>query len=282
MPPQRATDAACAVETGWRRRAHTIIYESDTPAGKAFDIALLLLIVASVGVVTLESLPSLTEDTQRRLYVLEWVFTIVFTVEYILRVVVVRRARVYTLSTYGIIDLVSILPTYLSVLVPGAQSFQAMRILRLLRVFRILRLMQFMNEASALRTALWASRTKIAIFAYTMAIAVVVLGTAMYFIESPVNAQFSSIPTSMYWTVVTMTTVGFGDIAPQTNAGRGVTVIMMLLGYSMLVVPTGIVTSELARPTLLPRSTQHCDACGCNMHESDARFCKRCGHALLD
>jgi voltage-gated potassium channel len=263
----------------WRRRLHTIIFESDTAGGKTFDILLLISILASVIVVMLDSVRSLHNQYAQQFAVLEWTFTILFTAEYILRLLAVRRPRAYAGSFFGIVDLLAILPTYLSLLVVGTQYLLVVRVLRLLRIFRILKLSEYLNEGRTLSRALLAARRKISVFLLTVITIVVIVGALMYVIEGE-ERGFTSIPISIYWAVVTLTTVGYGDIAPQSPLGKAVAVAVMLLGYGIIAVPTGIVTFELSRAAAPTVSTQVCASCGLELHDADARYCKRCGHAL--
>jgi voltage-gated potassium channel len=214
-------------------------------------------------------------------FALEWFFTILFTIEYILRLISVRRPFAYAVSFFGMVDLLSILPTYLSVLIPGGQYLIVIRLLRLLRIFRILKLGEYLTEADQLWLALKASRRKISVFLLTVVILVVIIGSLMYVVEGESHG-FTSIPTSIYWAIVTLTTVGYGDLAPQTALGKLLASLVMLLGYGILAVPTGIVTAELARGTGLRISTQSCPSCGRSGHDYDARHCKYCGHLLND
>lgn len=263
----------------WRRRLHTIIFEADTPAGKAFDILLLISILTSVLVVMLDSVSSIRGRFGWGLAALEWGFTILFTVEYLLRLISVRRPVAYVGSFFGIVDLLAILPTYLSLFVPGTQYLLVVRVLRLLRVFRILKLAEYLREARTLGRALLAAQRKISVFLLTVVTVVIIVGAVMYVVEGP-NRGFTSIPTSIYWAVVTMTTVGYGDIAPQTPLGKALAIIVMLLGYGIIAVPTGIVTLELSRASTPGVSTQACPSCGAESHDIDARYCKRCGVGL--
>jgi voltage-gated potassium channel len=266
--------------SGWRERARVVIFEADTPAGKAFDVALLVAILSSVVAVMLESVATIRARHGLALDVAEWIFTLLFTVEYLLRLVCVPVPWRYARSFFGVVDLLAILPTYLSVLLPGAESLLVIRGLRLLRIFRVFKLGRFLGEASVLRQALADSRHKVTVFLGTIAILVTLLGTAMYLIEGGRNG-FTSIPVSVYWAVVTMTTVGYGDIAPQTVAGKTLASIVMILGYSIIAVPTGIVTAELVDSVSRRRpSTRVCPACLEQDHDADARFCKSCGASL--
>lgn len=268
-----------AARARWRHRLHEVIFESETPAGRAFDVALLVAILASVGVVLAESVPEVRAAHGPLLRRLEWTFTLLFTVEYLLRLAAVRRPLAWATSMLGILDLLAILPSYLALLVPGVHSLLVLRALRLLRVFRILKLAEFLDEAATLITALRASRRKILVFLGSVLVLVLVLGSIMYLVEGESNG-FTSIPLSIYWAIVTLTTVGYGDLAPKTGLGRFVASIIMLLGYAILAVPTGIVTSELVAGRKKPVSSQACPACGLEGHDTDARHCKYCGAAL--
>ncbi|MCA9248422.1 MAG: ion transporter [Planctomycetales bacterium] len=266
----------------WRERWYEIIFEADTPAGKLFDVVLLIAIVLSVLVVMLESVKSIGEDARfgRWLIAAEWFFTLLFTAEYLARLACARRPGKYALSFFGIVDLLAILPTYFMVLSPGAQRLTVVRSFRLLRAFRIFKLAHMLNEATALRRAIWASRSKISVFLAFIVIVVVIVGSAMHLIEGE-ESGFTSIPQSMYWAIVTMTTVGYGDVAPQTPLGKALAATIMMLGYSMIIVPTGIVTAELtsgAGPQ--PLTTQVCPHCMAEGHDHDAGFCKFCGGRL--
>ncbi len=264
----------------WRDRLHEIIFEADTPAGKAFDLALLLCIVLSVLAVVLESVASVREVYGPLLRSIEWLFTLLFTVEYILRLISIRRPVAYATSFFGIVDLMAIIPTYLSLLVAGTHSLLVIRALRLLRIFRILKLAQYVGEAQLLTRALWASLRKITIFLGVVLTLILVLGACMYLIEGPENG-FTNIPQAMYWAIVTLTTVGYGDIAPQTILGKLLASTVMILGYAILAVPTGIVTVELAHARKgKPLTTTGCHACATEGHDLDAKYCKYCG-ALL-
>lgn len=264
---------------GWRARWYEIIFEADTPAGKAVDVVLLLAILLSILVVMLESVETIRGRYGPYLLAAEWFFTVVFTVEYFARIVCSRRPLRYVFSFFGMVDLLAILPTYLMVLIPGAQRLAVVRSFRLLRAFRIFKLGHMLSEARDLRRALWMSRAKIAVFLAVVATIVVIIGSAMHVIEGPENG-FTSIPQSMYWAVVTMTTVGYGDIAPQTPLGKTLAALIMVLGYSLIIVPTGIVSTELAHAGRKPVSTQVCPECMAEGHDADARHCKYCGSRL--
>jgi voltage-gated potassium channel len=269
-------------EVAWRQALYVVIFRHDTPAGRAFDIALMLAIAASVGVVLLDSIAGVHEQYGRALYAAEWVFTLLFTVEYGLRIVSVREPKEYVLSPLGLIDLASIVPTYLSVFVGGAQALTVVRALRLLRVFRVLKLPNYLSEASRLSGALRASRRKIAVFVLTVLTIVLIVGALMYVIEGPENG-FTSIPRSMYWAIVTLTTVGYGDLAPRTGLGQFVASAVMILGYGIIAVPTGIVTAELVnleRGAAVRAARRVCPVCGRAGHDGDASNCKYCGSEL--
>ncbi|QOW20030.1 ion transporter [Lysobacter ciconiae] len=275
-----------ATESGWRRRWFEIIYHHDTPPARNFDLLLILTILASVIVIMLDSDPWLHIDHAQALYRIEWGFTLVFTAEYLLRLVVVKRPLRYALSMWGVIDLLSILPTYLSFFLPGTQALLVVRILRVLRVFRILKLTRYVEEGSVLTGALWRSRRKIFLFVSVLLTIALIFGALMYVIEGP-EYGFSTIPTGMYWAIVTMATVGFGDLAPQTGIGRLITSTLILIGYSIIAVPTGIYTAELATSMRRAKGNERerhdnrgCPVCGLEGHEPDARYCRRCGGAL--
>ncbi|MEO6169757.1 MAG: ion transporter [Lysobacter sp.] len=275
-----------ASDTGWRRRWFDIIYRHDTPPARNFDLLLILAILASVAVIMLDSDPWLHIDHATALYRLEWGFTLLFTVEYALRLLVVRRPWRYALSMWGVIDLLSILPTYLSFLFPGTQALLVVRILRVLRVFRILKLTRYVEEGSVLTGALWRSRRKIFLFVSVVLTIALIFGALMYVIEGP-EYGFSTIPTGMYWAIVTMATVGFGDLAPQTGFGRLITSMLILIGYSIIAVPTGIYTAELAtsmRRDMNQIRERHdnrgCPTCGLEGHEPKSLFCRNCGGPL--
>lgn len=267
------------MEPAWRARLNKIIYESDTPAGRAFDKILIAAILASVTLVMIESVPTMRAAHGPLLHRLEWGFTLLFTVEYFLRLIAGPRPLAYVFSFYGLVDLCSILPTYLSAFIPGAISFLAFRIFRLLRVFRIFKLSSFLGQAEELQRALFASRPKIIVFLTGVLATVVSMGTLMYLVEGEENG-FTSIPTSVYWAIVTMTTVGFGDITPHTTLGQILASGLMVLGYGVIAVPTGIVTTELHRAyNSLPPGAP-CPGCGATGHGADAKFCRLCGSLL--
>lgn len=263
----------------WQFRLHEIIFEADTPAGKAFDVALLIMIVVSVITVALESVSSISETYGTYLRALEWVITILFTIEYVLRLMSVGKPLRYARSFFGIVDVLSILPTYLSLFFAGTQALLVIRALRLLRVFRVLKLGHFLSEANLLTEALRASGRKIIVFLGTVLSLVVIVGALMYLIEGPENG-FTSIPQSLYWAVVTLTTVGYGDIAPQTVMGKLFASIVMILGYGIIAVPTGIVSVELANTMQVSTRQAACPECGGEGHSKKADFCMFCGGVL--
>lgn len=264
--------------SGWRQRLHTIIFEADTPAGKTFDVLLLVAIFASVFVVVIDSVESVRAQWHRELYTVEWIFTGFFTIEYVLRLLSVRLPLRYARSFYGVIDLLSVLPTWLSLLFPGAQTLLVLRAFRLMRVFRVFKLGHFVGAAEMLSNAIHASARKILVFVSFVLIVVLIVGSMMYLIEPP-ESGFTSIPQSIYWAIVTMTTVGYGDVAPTTVLGKILASALMIMGYGVIAVPTGIVTVELARLSD-GVSTQACPVCGADGHRMDAKFCRICGAKL--
>jgi voltage-gated potassium channel len=268
-----------ASRTGARHLWYRLLFHHETRQERNFDLVLIALILGSVVVVLLDSVGAIKLGWHDTLYLAEWGFTLLFTVEYALRLWSVRRPLRYATSFFGVIDLLAILPTYLSLLFVGSNYLVVVRIMRLLRIFRVLKLVQYSSEAGVLMTAMMRSRRKIFVFVCTLLTIVVVFGALMYVIEGPGNG-FTSIPTSMYWAVVTMSTVGFGDIAPLTPLGRMVTSVLVLIGYSIIAVPTGIYTAELAQTLRPQRRAVLCPECGLPEHEQDAWHCRRCGRAL--
>jgi voltage-gated potassium channel len=265
---------------GWRRRLYVVVFESDTPAGKAFDIALLAAILASITVVMLDSVAPLNARYGRWFTIAEWCFTALFTAEYLARLVSVRHQVRYATSLFGLIDLIAVLPTYIALFFPAAHALLDVRVLRLLRVFRILKMAAYVHEFRVLGRALRASRRRIFVFILFVMTVVVVMGTLMYVVEGPANG-FTSIPLSVYWAIVTMTTVGFGDIVPKTDIGRFITSLVMLLGWGTLAVPTGIVTAELTSIGRAARQPdRRCGSCGSGGHDEGSRHCKDCGARL--
>lgn len=263
----------------WREKLWRIIFEAETPAGKAFDVVLIVSIVVSVIAVMLDSVAVVRERVGGFLSAVEWFFTVLFTIEYLLRLSTVRRPIRYATSFFGVIDLLAIVPTYLSLFFPSGRYLLVIRILRILRVFRVFKLVPYVSEAQLLREALRASRRKITVFLYTVLTLVVVFGSLMYVIEGEENG-FTSIPRSVYWAIVTMTTVGYGDISPRTGVGQMVAAVIMIIGYGIIAVPTGIVTVELSRLGARKATTRACPACGSEGHDADALYCKFCGGSL--
>jgi len=263
----------------WQEELHEVIFEADTPIGKVFDISILIIIITSVVVVALESVNEIEQTYGPLLRTLEWFFTIAFTIEYLLRILSLQKPKYYVFSFYGVIDFLSIIPTYLSVIIAGTQALLVIRIFRLLRVFRVLKLVRFLGEANVLFYALRTSMPKIIVFLVGVVSTTIIFGTVMYIVENGQNG-FTSIPRSIYWCIVTLTTVGYGDIAPQTTLGQSMASIIMILGYGIIAVPTGIVTSELTMKGKRGYTTQSCPTCGREGHDPDARHCKFCGGVL--
>lgn len=276
-----SSESSTPALTGWREKVRIVIFEADTKAGRAFDIALLVLIVASVGLVMLESMAEMQTDYAWQLHSLEWLVTIVFTAEYLLRLICTPLPWRYARSFFGLVDLLAILPTYLSLLFPGAHSMMVIRGLRLLRIARIFKLGRFLDEGNVLRRALWSSRRKVIVFISAVTILVTILGSAMYLVEGEENG-FRNIPVSIYWAIVTMTTVGYGDLAPQTALGKMLAACVMVLGYGIIAVPTGIVTAEIVETVSGSRdiTTRSCPACLSEGHMYESRYCRDCGEKL--
>ncbi len=278
LPEKKAAETFGKPPAGWRRRLYNIIFEADTPSGRNFDIALVFAILISIVVVVLDSIPSINSQHNSRMNALEWGITLFFTAEYLARLICVRHPLRYATSFFGIIDLLSVLPTYFSLFIPEAAVLLDIRILRLLRVFRIFKLTLYINEYTMLGAALVASGRKILVFLSVVVMAVLIFGTVMYVVEGPQHG-YTSIPVAMYWATVTMTTVGYGDITPQTGLGKLIASFMMLLGWGILAVPTGIVTAEMTSQRMAQRraSARICPQCQSDGHELAARFCKDCG-----
>lgn len=263
-----------------KERLHEIIFEADTRAGKTFDIVLLAIIILSVIVVMLESVEAVHSRYGPILIGLEWFITVLFTIEYFLRIYLVKRSWTYIRSFFGVIDLLSFLPTYIEFLLPGTHYLLVVRIMRLLRIFRVLKMIHYVGEAALLRKSLMASRRKIYIFLFFIMNVTVIIGSVMYVVEGP-EAGFSSIPRGVYWAIVTLTTVGFGDITPITPIGQFLASIVMIMGYGIIAVPTGIVTAEISsQKQSSPVSTRSCQNCSSEGHDSDAVHCKYCGETL--
>ncbi|MEQ6124134.1 ion transporter [Pseudotenacibaculum sp. MALMAid0570] len=265
-------------KTSYKHRLHEIIYEADTPSGKLFDVVLLIAILASILFVMLESVESINQKYGKFLDIAEWVITILFSIEYILRIICIKKPLKYVFSFYGIIDLLSTIPKYISLVLVGSHNLAALRALRLLRVFRILKLARYIGESNRLLVALRASRAKIAVFLFFVLILCIILGTIMYMVEGSENG-FTSIPRSVYWAIVTLTTVGYGDIAPGTPLGQLIASAIMILGYAIIAIPTGIVGSEMVK-NIIHTNTQACPNCLKENHQDGAEFCYHCGNKL--
>jgi len=280
--------------SNWRAKVHEIIYEADTPAGKLFDIVLLIAILASILLVMLESIESLDQKYHPFFNISEWIITILFSIEYILRIISVKKPIKYITSFYGVIDLLSTIPKYLSLIFVGTHALVAFRAIRLLRIFRILKLVRFLSASNHLATALKASRAKISVFMLTVIIITIILGTVMYLVEGKEHG-FDNIPKSVYWCIVTLTTVGFGDITPQTPLGQIIASFIMIMGYGIIAVPTGIVSAEFTKNTkdqepsnkqeppsspIIHTNSQSCANCLTSNHKDGAEFCYNCGHSL--
>ena len=263
-----------------RERLYIIIFKADTPAGKWFDVLLIISIVISVLAVMLDSVRPINNRYGSLLYFVEWFFTILFTIEYVLRLFCVKSPKRYATSFFGIIDFLAVIPTYLSIFLPGSQYLLVIRLLRVLRIFRVLKLVQYVREANMLAKALRASFRKIVVFLFTVLALVIIFGSFMYLIEGE-NNGFTSIPRSIYWAIVTLTTVGYGDISPQTNLGQAVASVIMIIGYSIIAVPTGIITVEISRSTKKAENSHECPNCRATGHDPDAVYCKRCGGKLI-
>ena len=263
----------------WRVRLRSIIFLSDSRAGKIFDVTVIVTIIASVAVVMLESSASVDSLLAPVLRAAEWGFTVLFLVEYLLRLLTVRRPLRYARSFFGIVDLMAVLPAFVALIVPGSHYLAVLRLLRVLRVFRVLKLVPYMKEAVLIMDALRASRRKITVFLSAVLIMAVILGSLVYVIEGEENG-FTSIPRSMYWTIVTLTTVGYGDLTPGTGLGQILAAMIMIMGYGIIAVPTGLVTAEVVSQTVRSRDRRRCQACGRSGHQPDARFCRRCGSPL--
>lgn len=278
MPADKTTPDENAEQSGHRQRIYHVIFEASTPMAKGFDLLLIACILLSVAFVLLDSVQAIHNEWHDTLYFIEWSFTVVFTIEYLLRLYSIGKPLKYATSFFGVIDLLCILPTYLSLFVAGTEVMLVVRLVRVLRVFRVLRLFHYVGEAAALAKAMQASRRKITVFLFAVITMVTVFGSIMYVVEGPANG-FSSIPRSIYWAVVTLTTVGYGDITPQTNFGQFLSSIVMIMGYAVIAVPTGIVTVELSN-TMKRHMHLVCRGCGEEGHDADADYCKLCGTEL--
>ncbi|OUS00721.1 ion transporter [Flavobacteriales bacterium 33_180_T64] len=269
-------------KSNWQKKLHEIIYEADTPTGKLFDVVLLILILASIILVMLESIDSFSEEYASFLNISEWIITILFSLEYVARIATVNKPTKYIFSFYGIIDLLSTIPKYISFFILGSSSLLAIRALRLLRVFRILKLARYIGESTNFVRALKASRAKIVVFLFFVVILCIILGTVMYLVEGNKNSGFTSIPRSVYWAIVTLTTVGYGDIAPVTALGQFIASLIMIMGYGIIAIPTGIVSSEMTKVNKrnVQMNTQSCPNCLAENHRDKATFCHNCGTIL--
>jgi voltage-gated potassium channel len=272
---------APATTTGWRARWFHIIFGHDDAPGRLFDLILIVAILSSIIVTMLDTVQDLHARFAHLFYVLEWVFTVAFTLEYAMRLSVVAQPRRYAFSFFGIVDLLAVLPTYVSLVVTGSQYLLVIRAVRILRIFRVLKMTRYVGEADLLWGTLVKARRKIFIFISTILTLVLIFGALMYLVEGPENG-FTSIPRAMYWAVVTMTTVGFGDITPHTTLGQILTSLIMLVGYSIIAVPTGIFAAELAAGIRDARQQTNCPACGLQGHQVDAKFCRGCGESLTE
>ncbi len=276
----------------WRRKLHEIIYEADTPVGKSFDVVLLILIIASIALVMLESVKSIDAKYHDIFEIGEWIITIFFTLEYFARIITVKKPSTYIFSFYGLIDFFSTIPQYLAFFFIGSNALLTVRALRLLRVFRILKVTRYVGESNKLARAIKDSKAKVSIFLFAVLILCIIAGTIMYMIEGE-ESGFTSIPVSVYWCIVTLTTVGFGDIAPVTPLGQLIAAVIMIMGYGIIAVPTGIVSAEYAKDLdpakitidgqdYVHMNTQSCENCNTKKHRDDALFCHNCGHSLFN
>lgn len=265
-----------------QHRLHEIIYEADTPIGKLFDLVIVILILLSVFFVALDSIQTIYDEYHEELNIAEWIITVIFTVEYAARIIAVKKPIKYIFSFYGIVDFLAIIPQYISIFLTGSEVFASIRALRLLRVFRILKLTRYVSESNKLMKALKASRAKISVFLFFLLIICILFGTLMYLVESD-ESGFTSIPESIYWCIVTLTTVGYGDIAPVTPIGQLIASIIMVLGYGIIAVPTGIVSAEFVmQKPKVDANTQHCPHCSNDTHKDNAIYCHNCGGILND
>ncbi len=268
-------------DNSWRDVLYDVIFKADTFAGKSFDIAVIVFIALSVITVIINTVDPIEQEYGNILHIAEWVFTIIFTIEYILRLICCKRPAAYARSFFGVVDLFAILPTYISVILPSSHVLLVIRILRVLRIFRVLKLVKYIGESELLIDALRSSRRKITVFLFSIITIVIIFGSVMYIVESPDNG-FTNIPQSIYWAVLTLTTVGYGDLAPQTNIGKAIAMVIMVMGYGILAVPTGIVTAEITKSMGHHNkiSKYVCEGCGYRWHDDDAHYCKHCGNTL--
>ncbi len=279
MGPEKRQDELTLAP--WQRRMHEVIFEADTAAGKAFDVILLVVIVLSVIIVMLDSVQSINQAYRRPLMIAEWAITILFTIEYIARLACIGRPMRYVFSFYGVVDLLAVIPTYLSLFIVGSQSLVVIRALRLVRIFRVFKLTRYLREAHALLMALRETRERITVFLVFILTVIVIIGSVMYLVEgTQPDTGFTSIPRSIYWAIVTMTTVGYGDIAPQTILGQVLAAAVMILGYAIIIVPIGVFSAEMVAATHRGVGTQVCPNCAAEGHDRDAVYCKYCGTRL--
>ena len=268
-------------DSSWRDVLYDVIFKADTIAGKSFDITLIVIIALSVITVIINTVGTIEQKYGNILHIAEWVFTIIFTIEYILRLICCKRPAAYARSFFGIVDFFAIIPTYISIFIPASHVLVVIRVLRVLRIFRVLKLVKYIGESELLIDALRSSRRKITVFLFSVVTIVIIFGSVMYIVESPDNG-FTNIPLSIYWAVVTLTTVGYGDVTPQTHIGKVIAMVIMVMGYGILAVPTGIVTAELTKAMGHHNkiSTNVCEGCGYRWHDDDAHYCKHCGNTL--
>lgn len=262
-----------------KKRLYIIIFEADTPAGKLFDVLLFVAILISVALTMLQSVGPIRESHGTMLFALNMMFTVVFTIEYALRLWCSKQTLRYARSFFGVVDLLAVLPSYIGLFFQGARFLDVVKVLRMLRIFRVLKMTQYVGDADLLMNALASSRRKIGIFLVAVMTIVVIVGSLMYVIEGEAHG-FSSIPRSVYWAIVTLTTVGYGDISPQTNLGQALAACIMIVGYSIIAVPTGIITAELGASSARKNNARTCPACGQRKHDADAKHCKQCGEKL--
>lgn len=272
-----ATSDVKATSLTMKEKIHEVIFEADTPSGKYFDIALLLSIIVSVIAVSLESIEAIDKVYHSQLVMIEWFFTILFSIEYILRLYSTEHSVKYSTSFFGVVDLLAILPTYLSIFIPGAQSLLVIRGLRLLRIFRVFKLSRYLGEANVLTEAIIQSKTRIIVFLSSITVLSFITGAGMYLVEGPEHG-FTSIPQSVYWAITTLTSTGYGDTVPITPIGKMLAIFIMIMGYSLIIVPTGIISTEMMK--LGDISTQACKNCSKEGHDFNAKFCKHCGSEL--
>lgn len=267
-------------DSNWRDVLYEVIFKADTVVGKSFDIAVIVFIALSVITVIINTVDSIEQEYGNILHVTEWVFTIIFTIEYLLRLICCKRPVAYARSFFGIVDLFAILPTYISLFLPGSHVLLVIRTLRVLRIFRVLKLVKYIGESELLIDALRSSRRKITVFLFSVITIVIIFGSIMYIVESQKNG-FNNIPQSIYWAVVTLTTVGYGDVTPQTHVGKVIATVIMVMGYGILAVPTGIVTAEITKAMGHNKVASNiCEGCGYRWHDDDAHYCKHCGNTL--